>query len=105
MSTQDKSNDTSHEVHIVSYKEHASTFLALALLTIMTFTISTYGAELYTLTVLTALLIASTKATVVAWYFMHLKYEPKVFRVMIAAVLILFISFAMLTLVDYAVRK
>lgn len=105
MSTQNTSNSQTHDVHIVSYKEHVSTFLALVLLTIMTVTISVYGADLYTLTVLTALTIASTKATVVGWYFMHLKYEPRIFLVMIAAVLILFISFAVLTLVDYAVRN
>ena len=104
MSNQDKSNAKAQEVHIVSYKDHASTFLALVLLTIMTVTISVYGSDLYTLSVLTVLTIASTKATVVAWYFMHLKYEPKIFRVMIGVVLLLFIVFAVLTLVDYAVR-
>lgn len=105
MDQQDKSTDTTHETHIISYKDHVSTYLALVLLTIMTVTISVYGSNLYTITVMTALAIASTKATVVGWYFMHLKYEPKVFRVMIGAVLILFISFIVLILVDYAIRK
>jgi cytochrome c oxidase subunit 4 len=104
MSSQDKSTGNDQKVHIVSYKDHASTFLALVLLTIMTVTISVYGSDLYTLSVLTVLTIASTKATVVAWYFMHLKYEPKIFRVMIGVVLLLFIVFAVLTLMDYAVR-
>jgi cytochrome c oxidase subunit 4 len=105
MDHQENSTVSAHETHIVSYKEHASTFLALVLLTIMTVTISVYGADLYTLTVLTALAIASTKATVVAWYFMHLKYDPRIFRFMIGVVLLLFIVFAVLTLVDYAVRN
>jgi cytochrome c oxidase subunit IV len=104
MSTANKSTDATREVHIVSYKEHASTFLALVLLTIMTVTISVYGANLYTITVLTALAIASTKATVVAYYFMHLKYEPKMYRIMIGVVLLLFVVFAAFTLLDYAVR-
>jgi cytochrome c oxidase subunit IV len=105
MSDHDNSTVNAHEVHIVTYKEHASTFLALLLLTIMTVTISVYGADLYTLTVLTALTIASTKATVVGWYFMHLKYENRLFMIMIAGVLILFLTFVVLTLVDYAVRN
>jgi cytochrome c oxidase subunit IV len=105
MDHQENSTVSAHETHIVSYKEHASTFLALVLLTIMTVTISVYGADLYTLTVLTALTIASTKATVVGWYFMHLKYEPRLFMIMIAGVLILFLTFVVLTLVDYAVRN
>jgi cytochrome c oxidase subunit IV len=93
-----------HGVHIVSYKEHASTFLSLILLTIMTVTVSVFGANLYTLTVLTALAIASTKAVVVALYFMHLKYDPKIYRAMIGVVISLFMVFVALTLTDYLIR-
>jgi cytochrome c oxidase subunit 4 len=91
-------------VHITSYREHFSTWISLVLLTIMTVTISVYGADLYTLTVMTALVIASAKATVVALYFMHIKYDPKLYRYMIAIVLTLFIVFITLTLVDYVTR-
>jgi cytochrome c oxidase subunit 4 len=94
-----------HDVHIVSYKEHASTFLGLILLTIMTVTVSVFGANIYTLSVLTALTIASAKAVVVALYFMHLKYDPKIYRAMIGVVLLLFVVFAVLTLIDYLIRN
>jgi cytochrome c oxidase subunit IV len=94
-----------HDVHIVSYKEHASTFLGLILLTIMTVTVSVFGADIYTLSVLTALTIASAKAVVVALYFMHLKYDPKIYRIMIGIVLLLFVVFAVLTLIDYMIRN
>ena len=93
-----------HPVHIVSYKEHFGTWLALIVLTVMTVTVSVYGAELYTLSVLTAMLIASTKALIVAFYFMHLKYDPKMYQIMIGIVLVLFVVFAVLTLADYVVR-
>ena len=93
-----------HEVHIVSYKEHFGTWLALIVLTVMTVTVSVFGAELYTLSVLTAMLIASTKALIVAFYFMHLKYDPKMYQIMIGIVLVLFVVFAALTLADYVVR-
>ena len=93
-----------NDVHIVSYKEHASTFIGLILLTIMTVTVSVFGADIYTLSVLTALTIASAKAVVVALYFMHLKYAPKIYRAMIGVVLLLFIVFAVLTLIDYIAR-
>ena len=107
MSTNHPHPGPNHEgsVHIVSYKEHASTFLSLILLTIMTVTVSVFGADLYTLTVLTALVIASTKAIVVALYFMHLKYDPKIYRYMIGVVLLLFAVFAVLTLIDYLIRN
>lgn len=104
MSHQNNPSSQAHDVHITSYKDHASTFLGLVLLTIMTVTVSVFGADLYTLTVLTALAIASTKAILVALYFMHLKYDPKIYRAMIGIVLLLFIVFAMLTLVDYMIR-
>jgi len=101
----DKTSDHGPDVHIVSYRDHASTFLGLILLTIMTVTVSVFGADLYTLTVLTALAIASTKAIVVALYFMHLKYDPKIYRAMIGVVMVLFIVFATLTLIDYLIRN
>lgn len=106
MSTNHQHPRSDHEgdVHIVSYREHASTFLSLILLTIMTVTVSVFGADLYTLTVLTALVIASTKAIVVALYFMHLKHDPKIYGYMIGVVMLLFGVFAVLTLVDYMVR-
>ena len=93
------------DTHIVSYREHASTFLGLILLTVMTVTVSVFGADLYTLTVLTALTIASAKAIVVALYFMHLKYDPKIYRIMLGIVGVLFVVFIVLTLVDYLVRS
>ncbi len=93
-----------HDVHIVSYKDHFGTWLGLIILTIMTVTVSVFGADIYTLSVLTALLIASTKALIVAFYFMHLKYDPKIYQIMIAIVLILFLAFIVLTLVDYVDR-
>jgi cytochrome c oxidase subunit 4 len=104
MSHEHKQTSQVHNIHIVSYKEHASTFLGLILLTIMTVTVSVFGADLYTLTVLTALTIASTKAVVVALYFMHLKYDPKIYRFMIGVVLLLFAVFTVLTLIDYLIR-
>lgn len=103
-SNHDKNTEQSAHVHIVSYREHASTFMGLILLTIMTVTVSVFGADLYTLSVLTALTIASAKATVVGLYFMHLKYDPKMYKIMMGVVLLLFVVFIVLTLIDYLIR-
>jgi len=105
MNEQNNTSGHAHEVHIVSYRDHASTFLGLILLTIMTVTVSVFGADLYTLTVLTALAIASGKAIVVGLYFMHLKYDPKIYQAMLGVVLLLFAVFVVLTLVDYLIRN
>lgn len=105
MSSHDHHTSTEKaHVHIVSYREHASTFMGLILLTIMTVTVSVFGADLYTLSVLTALTIASAKATVVGLYFMHLKYDPKMYKIMMGVVLLLFVVFIVLTLIDYLIR-
>lgn len=105
MSEKNHASTHSHGTHIVSYREHASTFMGLILLTIMTVTVSVFGADLYTLTVMTALTIASAKAIVVALYFMHLKYDPKIYRIMLGIVMVLFVVFIVLTLVDYLIRS
>lgn len=90
--------------HIISFNEHFGTWVALIILTIMTVTISVYGADLMSLTVLTAMAIATTKAVVVGYYFMHLKYEPRIYRIMVGIVVLLFAVFVVLTLFDYIFR-
>lgn len=97
-------NKEFHAHHVLSFKAQFSTWLGLILLTVMTVTVSVFGADIYTLSVLTALIIASTKALVVALYFMHLKFDPKVYKIMIGIVLVLFVVFIVLTLLDYVTR-
>src|SRR5512140_2438266 len=104
MEEHDKTSDIGHQAHIVSYWDLAGTYLGLILLTILTVTISVYAEDLYTITAFTALTIASTKAVVVAYNFMHLKYDLKIYRIMFAAVIVLFLVFVVLTLVDYLTR-
>ncbi len=97
-------NHNDNEIHITSYVEHFGTWISLILLTFMTVFISVFGADLNTLTVATALFIASIKALVVAYYFMHLKYDPKIYRVMIIVVMALFLFFLLMLVVDYLTR-
>ena len=92
-----------HE-HISSYREHFGTWAALILLTLMTVFISTFGADLRTLTVATAMLIATVKALAVALYFMHLKYEPKIYRAWLIVVMVLFVFFLVMVILDYITR-
>jgi len=90
--------------HIVSYKEHFGTWLGLMLLTIMTVVVSVTNASLLTLTVITALTIATTKAILVAYWYMHLKFDEKIYRIMLLVVMFLFVSFMLLTIIDYLTR-
>jgi cytochrome c oxidase subunit 4 len=90
--------------HIVSYKEHFGTWAGLIILTIMTVAVSVASANLLTLTVVTALSIATTKAILVSYWYMHLKFEKKIYRIMLAIVMVLFTSFMLLTIIDYLTR-
>lgn len=101
----DSTNNPAQEhAHVTPYKMHVSTWIGLLLLTIMTVTVSVFGSDIYTLSVMTALIIATTKVIVVGLYFMHLKYDPKTYQIMIAIVMFLFIVFIVLTLIDYVAR-
>ena len=99
-----KNNHMEDSYHITGCAEHFGTWVSLILLTFMTVFISVFGADLNTLTVATALFIASVKALVVAYYFMHLKYDPKIYRIMILIVMSMFVIFLIMLIFDYLTR-
>ena len=92
----------SEERHITGYHVHAKVLIVL--LTLTTMTILVPWLDLSALTVLIALIIASTKAGIVMTYFMHLKLEMKLFRVLVIMVLSIYASVIILTFSDYMMR-
>jgi cytochrome c oxidase subunit IV len=88
--------------HIIPYR----TFLyILALLITLTLT-SVAITQIYlgTLTVMLALLIAAIKSSFVLRYFMHLKFENKLFSVAVIAVVLLLSVVIIITFLDYLYR-
>ncbi len=69
------------EHHIVPYKTFIFVWIALVVLTATTITVA--GLHLGRFSMLTALVIASIKASLVLWFFMHLKYEKRVFKILL----------------------
>jgi len=69
--------------HIVGNKTFIFVWLTLLALTAITVTV----AELHLgrFSMLTALVIASLKAGLVLWFFMHLKYESRLFKWLLLA--------------------
>ena len=65
-------------VHSGKTRTYAAVWLTLLALTGITITVATM--RLGTYSTLAALAIASTKASLVLWFFMHLKYERKLFK-------------------------
>ena len=94
------SNEKNH--HIVSFRTYF--FILLGLLVLTTLTIAVTSVELGPLTVFTALLIASLKSFLVLTYFMHLKFDEKLFRIMVGMVIMVFIIVMVITFLDYSFR-
>lgn len=90
------------EIHILSYGFISRILLILLGLTALTVFITEFDMGVLNLPV--ALLIASTKVYFVLTYFMHLKWEPRVFRILVIAVWGLLVVTLIITFFDYAFR-
>ncbi len=88
--------------HIVPYTNHVWVWSGLVFLTFLT--VSAVLVDLKNFVVFAALLIASAKASIVAAYFMHLKFDSKILTAMLILVLFVFVSFILLTFIDYSFR-
>ncbi len=91
-------NNSQH--HIVKYKTYF--FVLLALLIFTSFSVAITRIDLGRLAIVSALLLASVKSSLVLWYFMHLKYENRVLRLMVALVLFVFVVVMIITFFDYS---
>lgn len=69
------------EHHVVPFSTFVKVWLALITLTGVTIYVA--GLHLGRFSTLTAVIIASVKASLVLWFFMHLKYEKRIFKVIL----------------------
>jgi cytochrome c oxidase subunit 4 len=88
--------------HTTEYIVLAKILLVLMFLTLVTISITSY--HLGTLSVTVALLIAGVKGFLVMSYFMHLKYESLLLRILVGMVFVLFALIVLITFIDYAFR-
>jgi len=88
--------------HTTEYKVLARILLVLMFLTFVTITVTSLN--LGALSVTVALLIAGVKGFFVLSYFMHLKYENLLLRILVALVFVLFAVIVLITFIDYAYR-
>ena len=91
-----------HESHITSYALNFKVLLVLLILT--TITILVIKAHLGAFTVAVALTLASIKCAIVLTYFMHLKFESLILRLMVGGVFLLFAIIIVITFIDYYFR-
>lgn len=102
MSNHNSNHNEKEHVHITSYLQNAVILVVLLFLTYLTVFVANIDFGKVSLAV--ALIIASVKATTVATYFMHLKYEKPFIRYMVLGVFVLFAIVIIITFFDYSFR-
>jgi cytochrome c oxidase subunit 4 len=88
--------------HISSYKSEILVLLSLLVLTVLTVTITSVHLGPYNTAA--AMLIASVKAAIILLYFMHLKFDEKIYRFMVTLVLAIYAVLIIITFLDYLYR-
>lgn len=91
-----------HDNHISSDTANLKVLLILLILT--TLSILAIKIHIGAFTVALALLLASVKVTIVLTYFMHLKFENLLLRLMVGGVFLLFAIVIGITFIDYYFR-
>ena len=91
-----------HDNHISSDSLNWTILLILLILT--TISILAIKMHLGAFTVALALILASVKVTLVLTYFMHLKFENLLLRLMVGGVFLLFAIVIAITFIDYYFR-
>jgi cytochrome c oxidase subunit 4 len=86
------------EAHIIVPRTFITVWLALLALTAITVTVA--GLHLGAFSTLAAIVIASVKAGLVLWFFMHLKYERLFFKVLLLVPIVTLAVIIGLTFVD-----
>ena len=95
-------NKESNKHQLVGYGTYVLTWLGLLVLTAATVTVA--GMRLGNFSVFTAIVIASIKSTIVLMFFMHLKYESRVFKIMLLVVVVVLAIFIGFTFFDISFR-
>jgi cytochrome c oxidase subunit IV len=88
--------------HIIPYRTFLFVLAGLIVLTLTSVAVTQIS--LGTFTVALALLIATVKSTFVLRIFMHLKFENKMFSIVVIAVILLIAAVIYITLLDYLYR-
>ncbi len=86
--------------HVSPVSLYITIFLSLMMLTALT--VGAAFVDLGQFNFLVALVIAMFKASLVIWYFMHLKYQSKLTKLTVATGLFFLMILLTLTMVDYS---
>jgi len=88
--------------HITSYRSYGIILVILLFLTAITITVTWFDAG--SLSVGVAMFIACIKVSLVLLYFMHLKFDELIFKILAAVVIMLLAVVFIITFFDYLFR-
>ena len=88
--------------HITSYRTYAIILAVLLFLTALTVFVTWFDFE--ALTIVVAMAIACVKVTIVISYFMHVKHDKLIFKLMIGMVFLLILVIFLILFSDYLFR-
>jgi cytochrome c oxidase subunit 4 len=95
-------NQKEPSVHTVSYTANIIIWAALVILTGLTVLVA--GADFSRFGILVNILIASIKASLIVYIYMHLKYESLLFKLMLFMVVATLTAIIILTFMDILYR-
>jgi len=95
-------SNVGNEKHIVPYRVFITIWVLLLILTAVTIWVSRINLGYFNVVV--ALLIATTKAALVVFFFMHLKYENRFFKFIVFLTFLILAIFIGFTFFDVAYR-
>lgn len=90
------------KTHIIPYKTYV--YVLLVLLSLTFISVAVTSIELGTFTVTVALVLASIKSFLVLSYFMHLRFDHKIFAIMVTGILLIIVIVILITFLDYYYR-
>jgi cytochrome c oxidase subunit 4 len=91
---------TEQETQLTATRYRRYVYVWLSLIVLTSLTVSVARLHLTSYAILIAILIATTKAGIVVTFFMHLKNEPLILRLMLFVALLAFTLIALLTFSD-----
>ena len=91
---------TEQETQLTATRYRKYVYVWLSLIVLTSLTVSVARLHLTSYAILIAILIATTKAGIVVTFFMHLKHEPLILRLMLFVALLAFTLIALLTFSD-----
>jgi cytochrome c oxidase subunit IV len=88
--------------HITEYATYAKVYIALLFLTALNITIATYSHSAWVAGFI--IFIATIQAAIALNWFMHLKWDNKLLRMLVIFLFLLYIVVILITFLDYSFR-